>query len=117
VPAPARGQLLAAVGIYAVVDFTVSRRTTEIGVRLALGASRGRVVRDIVGQSVGVIGAGALTGWMVMFMIALHLVRGVLPFSVFAVVPAVLMCVAVIACWIPARRATRLDPVAALRQE
>jgi predicted permease len=109
--------LLAAIGIYAVVDFTVSRRTTEIGVRLALGATEQRVVRQIVGESLRVIGAGAIVGWTVMFLIALHLLRGALQVSVFGVVPALLLLVAFVACWLPARRATRLDPLAALRQE
>jgi predicted permease len=109
--------LLAAVGVYAVVDFSVSRRTTEIGVRLALGATRRRVVRDIVSDSVRVVAAGAIAGWTVMFMVALHLLRGALQLSVFAVVPAVLMLVAIIASWLPAWRAGRLDPIAALRQE
>jgi putative ABC transport system permease protein len=109
--------ILAAIGIYAVVDFTVSRRTTEIGVRLALGATQPRVVRQIVGESLRVIGAGALVGWTVMVLVALHLLRGVLQVSVFGAVPALLMFVAFIACWVPAHRATRLDPLAALRQE
>lgn len=109
--------VLAAIGIYAVVDFTVSRRTTEIGVRLALGATERRVVRDIVAESLTVIGAGAFAGWTLMFLVALHLLRGVLQVSVFVGVPAVLMLVALIACWVPARRATKLDPIAALRQE
>jgi predicted permease len=109
--------VLAAVGIYAVVDFTVSRRTTEIGVRLALGATEQRVVRQIVGESLRVIGAGAIAGWSVMVLIALHLLRGALQLSVFGAVPALLLAVALVACWVPARRATRLDPLAALRPE
>src|SRR6185503_18237415 len=70
--------VLAAIGIYAVVDFAVSRRTTEIGVRIALGATVDGVVRQIVGESLTVIAVGAMSGWLVMFMVALHLLRGVL---------------------------------------
>ena len=109
--------VLAAIGIYAVVDFNVSRRTMEIGVRRALGATERRIVREIIGETVSVIGAGAMAGWAVMFLVALHLLRGVVDPSVFFGVPAILMLVGVIACWVPAKRATRLDPLAALRQE
>ena len=68
--------VLAAIGIYAVVAYTVARRTTEIGVRLALGATAGRVVTQIVGESLRVIGAGALVGWLIAFFVDLHLLRG-----------------------------------------
>jgi predicted permease len=109
--------LLAAVGIYAVVTYAVSQRTTEIGVRLALGATAERVVSQIVVGSLRVVCAGAVAGWMVAVVISLHLVRGPLYLSVFAGVPAILLLVATVACWLPARRATRLDLIAALRQE
>lgn len=109
--------LLAAIGIYAVVDFTVSRRTAEIGIRLALGATAARVVRQIVGESMRVVAAGALTGWAIALFVATHLLRDAVHLSVFAGVPAVLMTVAAFACWIPARRAVTLDPIAALRHE
>jgi predicted permease len=109
--------VLAAIGIYAVVSYSVSRRTTEIGVRLALGATARGVVSQIVGESLRVIGAGALAGWSIMFLVALHLLRGAIDLPVFAGVPAILLLVATVACWVPARRATRVDPMAALRQE
>jgi predicted permease len=109
--------VLAAIGIYAVVAYTVSRRTTEIGVRLALGATNQQVVRQIVGESLRVIAAGALVGWAIAFVIDLHLLRGVIYLSVFAGVPAVLLLVAAVACWLPARRATAMDPLVALRHE
>jgi predicted permease len=108
---------LAAIGIYAVVAYTVARRTKEIGVRLALGATSHRVVRQIVGESLRVIGAGALAGWAIALLIHLHLIRGPIYLSVFLGVPAVLLLVATFACWLPARRATRVDPVGALRHE
>jgi predicted permease len=109
--------ILAAIGIYAVVDFTVSRRTTEIGVRIALGATVARVVRQIVGESLTVIAIGAMVGWLAMFLVALHLLRGVISLPVFAGIPALLVGVGALACWVPARRAARLDPIAALREE
>ena len=109
--------VLAAIGIYAVVSYSVSRRTTEIGVRLALGASAKRVVAQIVGETLRVVGAGAMAGWLLMFMVALHLLGGVISLPVFAGVPAVLLLVAAIASWLPARRATSVDVMVALRQE
>jgi putative ABC transport system permease protein len=110
--------MLAAIGIYAVVSYTVSHRTTEIGVRLALGASARRVVGHFVGQSLVVISVGALMGWLAAFVVVLDLVPGgSIDLAVFLGVPAILLSVATVACWLPARRATRVDPVVALRQE
>ena len=109
--------VLAAIGIYAVVSYSVSRRTTEIGVRLALGATARRVVSQIVRETLSVVGAGAVAGWLVMFMVALHLLGGVISLPVFAGIPAVLLFVAAIASWLPARRATAVDVMVALRQE
>jgi predicted permease len=109
--------MLAAIGIYAVVAYSVSQRTTEIGVRLALGATARRVVSQIVGESLRIVSVGAMVGWALAVMINLHLVRGPLYLSVFGGVPLLLVCVATLACWLPARRATRVDPIVALRQE
>lgn len=109
--------VLAAIGIYAVVSYSVSRRTTEIGVRLALGATARRVVSQIVRETLSVAGAGALAGWMVMFLIALHLLGGVISLPVFAGVPLVLLAVAAFASWLPARRSTSVDVMVALRQD
>jgi len=109
--------LLAAIGIYAVVAYTVSHRTTEIGVRLALGATARQVVRQIVGESFRVVSAGALVGWAIALVINLHLLRGPIYLSVFVGVPMVLLLVALLACWLPAQRTTKVDPVVALRHE
>lgn len=109
--------VLAAIGIYAVVSYSVSRRTTEIGVRLALGATALRVVSQIVRETLSVVGAGALVGWLLMFIVALHLLGGVISLPVFAGVPAILLLVAAVASWLPARRATAVDVMVALRQE
>ena len=109
--------MLAAIGIYAVVAYSVSLRTTEIGVRLALGATARRVVAQFVRETLGVIGLGALVGWAVALVIAMDFVHGSIDVTVFAGVPAILLLVAAIACWVPARRAASVAPIAALRQE
>ena len=108
--------VLAAIGIYAVVAYTVSHRTAEIGVRLALGATGGRVVRQIVRESLRVVAIGAASGVAIAFVVAIHVMQGA-PINavVFVGVPLILMVVATAACWVPARRASRVDPVVALR--
>lgn len=108
---------LAAVGIYAVVAYAVAHRTREIGVRLALGASGGRVVRQILDESMRAIVAGALVGWVLAFAVDRHLIRGEIDLAAFIGVPALLLFVAALACALPARRATKVDPVVALRHE
>ena len=109
--------LLAAIGIYAVVSYSISRRTIEIGVRHALGATANRVVVDIVSDTLRVIGRGALIGWLLALLIEIHLGGGVLYVPIVLGVPALLLAVATVACWIPARRAATADPAAALRQD
>jgi predicted permease len=110
--------LLASIGIYAVVAYSVSHRTTEIGVRLALGATASRIVAQIVRESLVVILIGAVIGWMAVYGVYSHLVRGAsMDLGVFAGVPALLLVVATLACWVPARRATSVDPMIALRHE
>ena len=109
--------VLAAVGIYAVVAYTVAHRTTEIGVRIALGATGARVVSQIVRESLRVIVAGAAFGWLLVYMFYIHLVPGGRDLLSFVGVPALLLAVATLACWIPARRASSVDPMVALRTE
>jgi predicted permease len=110
--------VLAAIGIYAVVSYTVSLRTREIGIRLAMGATVRRVVRTFVGESLRVAGYGGLIGWVAAYMLATHLGPGrSVDRLVFAVVPALLLLVAAIACWIPSRRAAAVDPATTLRSE
>lgn len=110
--------MLAAIGIYAVVAYTVSHRTAEIGVRIALGATTSRVVRQIVRETLRVVGIGALSGLALAFLVAIHAMRGApINLTIFLGVPAILMLVASGASWIPARRAARVDPVVALRAE
>ncbi len=110
--------LLAAIGIYGVVAYNVTRRTREIGIRLAMGARTRTLVRQIVGESMGGIALGMACGWLLAFVVYIHLVPGgSLDPSVFVGIPSLLAVVAITACWIPARRATRLDPVTALRDD
>jgi predicted permease len=109
---------LAAIGIYAVVSYAVARRTREIGVRLALGATGGRVVLQIIRENLGVIAWGTAIGWVLALVISVHAIsKGAINLPVFIGVPAILLGVATLACWIPARRASRIDPTAALRHE
>jgi len=108
----------AAIGIYSVVAYNVSHRITEIGVRMALGASVRDVVRDIVAETIKVIAFGALVGVLITVVVYIHLVRGgKINLVVFGGVPGILLLVAAAASWLPARRAAGLDPVLALRQE
>jgi hypothetical protein len=109
---------LAAIGIYAVVSYAVARRTREIGVRLAFGATSTRVVLQIIRENLGAIAQGAAIGWLLALAISVHAItKGVINLPVFLGVPAILLGVATLACWIPAWRASRIDPVAALRHE
>jgi ABC-type antimicrobial peptide transport system permease subunit len=114
--------LLAAMGIYGVTAYVVTQRTREIGIRMALGAQLGDVLKMmlrytmtlvVIGTIVGLAGAYALTRVMS------NLLFQVTPtdLATFVVVPAVLLLVALVACLIPARRATKVDPLITLRYE
>jgi ABC-type antimicrobial peptide transport system permease subunit len=109
---------LAAIGIYAVVSYAVARRTKEIGLRLAFGATSGRVVLQIIRENLGVIIWGTAIGWVLALVISVRVItKGPVDVPVFIGVPAILLSVATLACWLPARRASRIDPMAALRHE
>ena len=109
---------LVSIGIFAVVSYSVAHRTSEIGLRMAIGATPTGVVRLIVREAMGPIGIGACLGWLLAVGIDRHLFRiGFANWPVLAGAPAVLLGVAMLACWLPARRATRVDPLIALRQE
>jgi predicted permease len=109
---------LAAIGIYAVVAYAVAQRTTEIGIRMALGATGGRVVGEMVVDTLRVVAAGAVVGWLLVYIVQIHIAPGrPLALSVFGGVPVVLLVVAAFACWLPAQRASRVDPMIALRHE
>jgi predicted permease len=114
--------VLAATGLFGVMAYLVSQRTREIGVRLALGAPRGAVFRVIIGRGVALAVAGAMLGIVGAIWLT-RLMEGLL-FSVsrtdpvtFAAVPIAMVGVAVLACYVPARRAMQVDPVIALRAE
>ena len=114
--------MLAAVGIYGVLSYLVAQRTGEIGVRMALGAQRREVLRLVLTQGLRPAALGLVLG-LAGGMAAANLIRGLLygvqPFdvSVFLGVAGVLLAVAALACVLPAWRASRLDPVRALRQD
>jgi ABC-type antimicrobial peptide transport system permease subunit len=113
---------LTAFGLFAVVAYDVSQRVHEMGVRMALGAQRGDVLRLVLREGLALTIVGLLCG------VGLSLeggntleafLFGVTPFdpAIYATISGVLVGVALFACWIPARRATRLDPIAVLRGE
>jgi putative ABC transport system permease protein len=116
------GLILAVVGVYSVVSYAAVQRTHEIGIRMALGATRQDILKMVLGQSLIVIGIGiviglgaALAGTRLLASLLVG-VRSNDP-ATFSVVVATLAVVALLACWLPARRATRVSPLVALRYE
>src|SRR5262249_40895583 len=114
--------LMAAIGIYGVIAYSVAQRTREVGIRIAIGAQVHDVLKLVVGQGmrliligvgVGIIGALAVTR---VLSSLLFNVSATAPLS-FAAITLLLMAVALLACYLPARRATKVDPMTALRSE
>ena len=116
------GMLLAVIGLYGVVSFTASRRTHEIGIRMALGAGPGNIFTLVLRQALVLVAAGVGLGLLAALAIARllsTLLIGVAPYDpiTFASVAGILIAVALVACFLPARRAANLDPTTALRYE
>ncbi len=112
--------LLAAVGTYGVMSYAVAERNRELGIRMALGAERGGVLRMVLMQGLSVAGTGLLLGLLAAlgltrFMASLLFEVGTTDIVTFVAVPVLLFAVAVAACLVPARRATRVDPMVVLR--
>jgi putative ABC transport system permease protein len=116
------GLLLAVVGVYSVVSYAAAQRTHEIGIRMALGAEPRDILSMVLRQSIGIVALGLAVGLAAAFggtRAIANLIVGIKPTDplTFATVIILLSAIALIACWIPARRATRISPLTALRYE
>jgi ABC-type antimicrobial peptide transport system permease subunit len=116
------GLTLAIVGLYGLVSYSVSCRTREIGVRMAIGASQTSVLRFVLRQGLTPAAAGIAIGAILAAGFILALAPGtgniwIMDVATFLIVPAALFTVSVAACYLPARRAAMLDPMRALRWE
>jgi len=114
--------VLASIGIYGVMSYSVAQRTRELGIRMALGAVRSRVLFLVVRQGMALAGAGVVIGLVGAFGLTRLLANqlfavGATDPATFAIVSALLVTIALIASLVPALRATRVDPVVALRDE
>jgi predicted permease len=115
------GLILSVVGVYGVLSYVVSQKTGEIGVRMALGAQRWDILRIVFRQGFWILGIGLVIGSVGAFGVS-HLLRHLIVVSAtdpatYVSVTAILVAVAILACYVPARRAMRVDPMQALRAE
>ena len=116
------GLILAVVGIYSVVSYAAVQRTQEIGIRMAMGAAPQDILKMVLRQGLGVVGIGLALGLVIALAgtrVIASLFLGIKPTDplTFIVVVLSLTGIALFACWIPAYRATRIDPLVALRYE
>jgi putative ABC transport system permease protein len=116
------GLILAVVGVYSVASYAAAQRTQEIGIRMAIGAAPSDILKMVLRQGIGIVGIGLLAGLAAAFAgtrLLADLIFGVSPSDpiTYAAVVTLLLAVALLACWIPARRATRVSPAVALRSE
>jgi ABC-type antimicrobial peptide transport system permease subunit len=114
--------VLACIGIYGVIAYLVGQRTHEIGVRMSLGAERRHILLLIMGQGLRMATAGVVVGLLLAFSLTRLMSSQLFGVSnhdplTFVAVSLVLIAVAMIACWVPARRAMRVDPTVALRSQ
>jgi len=114
--------LLAAIGIYGLMAYSVAQRTQEMGIRMALGADRDRIRKLVVWQGMSLVLAGVVLGIGAAFGLTRLLstfLFGVKPWdpAVFVAAPIILTAIALVAVWLPASRAARLDPMQALHEE
>jgi predicted permease len=116
------GLVLALVGLYGLIAYSVSRRTREIGIRIAVGAEQSHVLKMVIRQGLILAVTGVAIGSVATFGVARLIATGLIGLgklspTTFIVVPALLLGVTLVACYIPARRASQVDPITALRYE
>lgn len=114
--------LLAAIGVYGIMSYSVGKRVREIGIRMAIGAQPGDVLRLIFAQGLIIAAVGVIAGLVAAFLVARHFEHflfgvGAGDALTYAAIGAILAAVTLFACWLPARRATKVDPLIALRSE